>query len=386
MDIGSIKNRIGELEKQRNDCSKEIDDSKEKRDLLNLKIREFAERIKELREKRDVANALVRQYKDERARLQTGLVERRAVLKEKRDYVRKMMRDVPTNLSPGEIKESIQKLEFEFQTTPMSSMADERKFLERIKSLERTYELRMKADGAHQEAAAASAELDKLRESVEAVHLKVVENSNLSQQHHEGLIELSRQMDPMRRDADEAHRAMVAALERKKAVNQQLADVRKQFLEVKAERQAQDLAEREAALRAKADDIKGTLKGRKRFDLRQLQVIAQSGQEFSFGGEDGNAVSISLREEEAPRKRQHRKAAEREPAPEAPAEPQTVEAACGEAPAAVEAAGPAAPEAEAKPAARDDGAGERTDARAEDAAGTAAPAAGEGPGRKNDAE
>ncbi|MDP6627182.1 MAG: hypothetical protein QGG50_04710, partial [Methanopyri archaeon] len=73
-----------------------------------------------------------------------------------------------------------------------------------------------------------------------------------------------------------------------------------------AERQAHDLAEREAALKHKADGIKETLKGKKRFDLRQLQILAQTGEGFSFGGEDGEAVNI-----EGKRAIKKRKAAEK---------------------------------------------------------------------------
>ena len=305
MDIGSLKNRIGELEKQRNDCSKEIDESKGRRDLLNQKIRESAESIKELRKSRDEANAQVREQKAERARIQKLVNDQRRVMRDKRDLFRKMMKDAPTRMSPQEIKETIDKMEFEFQTNAMS-IDQEKRFMQKIKTLERTYQVRMKAEDVHQDMMKAGDELDKLREQVETAHKKVVESSELSQQHHEALIGLSRQMDPMRRDADESHRSMVASLERKKEINGKLAEVRKQLLEVKAERQAHDLAEREAALKHKADGIKEKLKGKKRFDLRQLQILAQTGEGFSFGGDDGEAVNI-----EGKRDFKKRKAAEK---------------------------------------------------------------------------
>ncbi|MDP7079339.1 MAG: hypothetical protein QF415_05585 [Candidatus Undinarchaeales archaeon] len=305
MDIGSLKNRIGELEKQRNDCSKEIDESKGRRDLLNQKIRESAGSIKELRKLRDEANAQVREQKHERARIQKFVNEQRKVMREKRELFQKMMKDAPTRMAPHEIKDTIEKMEFEFQTNAMT-LDQEKRFLEKIKKLERTYQVRMKAEDVHQDMMKAGDELDTFREQVEAAHKKVVESSELSQQHHEALIGLSRQMDPMRRDADQAHRSMVVSLERKKEINGQLAEVRKQLLEVKAERQAHDLAEREAALKHKADGIKETLKGKKRFDLRQLQILAQTGEGFSFGGEDGDAVNI-----EGKRAIKKRKAAEK---------------------------------------------------------------------------
>lgn len=239
MDEEERKKVLAEIEVKR----KELDTLKAKLDELNTEKEAWFEKkrkataaisdvVKSIRDAKGKRNTFTKQVKDSKQRrqeLNKLLSQKRAEMtklqKEKKDIASKF----GMRFDPSKIQKEIEELEFKVETEALPFNIEKqimKRIAERKKVLEQTKEVSDIFDKIH----ALAKELDRIKKKADDTHRKVQNKAESSQQFHEELIESSKDIKELRDKEEEMLKKFVEA---KNVYNEQNALVKAKLDEIR---------------------------------------------------------------------------------------------------------------------------------------------------------
>ena len=226
--MSADEERLAELEtaatllfERRDGLNREAERRREERDRLNESVRSLRAGATEERDKRDELNRRVAEIK----KRMEGL---RQELGAKRDELDRLDGgDERRRLPPrGRLEEELRRIEWELSTTPTLEMLDrEARLSERAGEIRRALEEHERLDAEEDRrlvsfagSKAVEVEIRRGREEMRELH-------EVSQGHHERMLQLHRQADEEKERADGAHAAFIESVSALKEVNAEIDGV-----------------------------------------------------------------------------------------------------------------------------------------------------------------
>jgi len=228
--------QVNEFKQQRNDLTKQVRDLKVERDALN---NEISVKIAELK--------ALQPAKDETApppaptpSFQGGRYGER--------------------LHPREIERRMKALEQKIETVPMSFEA-EQKTMKEIKQLKKQLDAFGVVAGQSKELVAKSKEIDKLKKAANALHANVTQLAKQSQDYHEKILTISKEIEDLRTSEDAAQeeffnakKEFVALAGDAREARTELSQAKQVLREHKEKEKRQKAAEDQKTLQQRAKD------------------------------------------------------------------------------------------------------------------------------------
>ncbi|MGD0249470.1 MAG: hypothetical protein ABSB97_01045 [Thermoplasmata archaeon] len=279
-----------ELEKKRAESNARADEARARRDTLNAEARTIAEErsriLDELHDKsaeaqehrrlRDTLNAQVREEKRLREEWNTKLQE----LGDKVQELRRARTPRPGAVPVWRLRKELKELEFRHMTTALTG-EQEKRLIEEMKRLEagiREQDDQLRQDPEVEQTMKSFAEA---RDEAEKHHAAVGQFAEDAQHEHESMVALYESVDELRRQADEVqtklievkgqadetHRAHIAAIE-------EVRDIEKLLYATRGGRQPQTWGEAEAP---REEDFLARLKKGEKVSTEDLLELQKNG-------------------------------------------------------------------------------------------------------------
>jgi len=234
-DIQSAEKKMRTLLDKRDALNGEARVQREERDQLNDARREAGADLDMFKERREAANAKMREHKEKRNAFQAEakeLIAKKKAMFEKRD---------DKGPSIMELKKEIEDAHRRQETSQLS-LEKERALLEDIKRKERLLKEYMSTHQADEEVMGdinkLNARIDELFKQADGEHQLFVEAMNEGQVHHEKFVEVLKQMDHLRGEADKRHEEYVDLRQRADNYHQRVDSIREEIMEKRKERDA----------------------------------------------------------------------------------------------------------------------------------------------------
>jgi uncharacterized coiled-coil DUF342 family protein len=260
------------LREKRETLKREAERWRKQRDRLNESVRALRDKALIERDERDNINGQVAEVKTDIKKLFVEMDGRRDRLAQIEAELESERRRLPPR---NKIERNLRSIEWELMTTPTlemkgreSSLIDEadslRKALAEHRKLEALFDNKLDSLA---DSKAVELGLRELREEIRRLH-------EMSQEHHEAMIQLFRKVDEERKLADEAHRNFVEKISELKNVNKELGRLNAEIRGISL-----DQREREGALKAQR---RKELNAKKQELQEAAKIKLEKGQKLSF--------------------------------------------------------------------------------------------------------
>ncbi|MHA1686576.1 MAG: coiled-coil protein [Candidatus Heimdallarchaeaceae archaeon] len=288
-----------------------LEDKKAQLEAMRAKRKELIGQLREFRKKRDELRAI----RDEKNQQSKEFFEKARIEREKRDeineevQVRKQMRDilredadkiakrllelgskiksvgVPRN---RRVRDKIQRLERELETTPFLSKEKERQTLQQLEELSAEMEKLEQFKELKSEFHEMQQKLRHIRTEIKAYHTSVTTLAQESQIHQEKMIEYTKEARRIKAEADEAHAEILALSTSIQAIRKELDSLTQNIKAISAEfsdelqnlrktRRLEAKRQREQRLDAKAEEILERYKEGHKLTLDEFKVLMERG-------------------------------------------------------------------------------------------------------------
>lgn len=220
-DLPRLYDQMRDLRNQVEDHYQKALEWKAKRDELNRTISQLAPKLKEEREQRNHVNEKVAELKVMRQGFGKELEEAENVtnglLKQRNELVQSL------EDNPDLLRERIKKLEWFLQTNVLS-ISKENEIVKEISGLEKKLIKTKAIDGLDNKLNQVTDRVRAIRGKINEYKNQMMEQVNLSQNHHTVVIDLAKQIAVMKGEADNAHEKY---LEEFGLASQSFSDLRK---------------------------------------------------------------------------------------------------------------------------------------------------------------
>lgn len=266
------------------------DKCRNERDSANAQVKALAEEIRKLKDLRDEANKKVAELKKLRDAKHEETKRAVAELKKLQPPETETGgKAVPRLGRSARLKALLDRMEFDYQTKPMP-FAEEKKFVKAIEELRKS----MKAASAAEMKFGALAALEKAmmrtRRESDELHIQVVIQAKVSQDAHEKIIKKQAEIDRLRIVADGKHNKFLELKTTALVLSGKENDERRARAEVFQKRRSEDrqrfrseIEKVAAQVEKKVEEVaKDDKKKRKKFDMRDLQLLSETGKKVPF--------------------------------------------------------------------------------------------------------
>jgi uncharacterized coiled-coil DUF342 family protein len=252
-----------------------------KKQEIAAKIADRINQVGEFKKQRNELTRQVRELKVERDKLNTEITTKITEIKAAQPKTEAPAAPAPVGpkgerLNVHELMRQIKALEQKIETVPMSFDA-EQKTMKMIKQLKKQHDQLQGAHNLRGELGTKSKEIDALKKQANALHAKVTLMAKESQEHHEKLITLSKEIEDLKKDEEGAYQDFLAS-------KQEYLSLSGDMREVQAEQRAVRVAERKEQEKVK--------KAKEAEDLKTLQQRAKEAEEKMFRGEKLNTEDL----------------------------------------------------------------------------------------------
>lgn len=274
------------------------DKCRSERDSANAQVKALAEEIRKLKDLRDEANKKVAEFKRQRDAKHEETKNAITELK-KFQLQQGMVDEAPTRggggrrqrpaTSSARLKALLDRMEFDYQTKPMP-FHEEKKFVKEIEALRKS----MKAASAAEMKFGALAALEKAmmrtRRESDELHMQVVIQAKASQDAHEKIIKKQAEIDKLRLAADGKHEKFLELKTTALVLHGKVNDERRARAEVFQKRQVEAKQRFRSEIEKVAAEVEKKVvkestdekKKRKKFDMRDLQLLSETGKKIPF--------------------------------------------------------------------------------------------------------
>lgn len=251
----------------------------EERDCINSMVRGLRLEAAKFRDERNALNEEVRSLKAIICELRCEYNEKIYALKELRRKIREDSRSKPPRDEEG-LKKEIAEIDWRIQTTPLS-IDEERRLIERVKSLETQLSFYRRLNGMIAEEEALKRRLKEIRNEIASYKGRIADIAVRSRSFHEKMIEYFKRADELRAEADKMHEKYKAAKERANILRLRYEDLLNQISAMKRlirEEEERKRAEAISALREKiGKEASEKLKRGERVSFEEFKILAEQG-------------------------------------------------------------------------------------------------------------
>ncbi|MBD3209239.1 hypothetical protein GF367_02365 [Candidatus Woesearchaeota archaeon] len=252
-----------------------------KRDISS-QIKEKISTVKEAKGERNSFTEEVKKAKEERDTLNKQITVAIKEIKRMKDAYKAMAEKHGVKGNPADIKKRIERLEYWLQTEPMK-FDKEQKVMKEIKDLKKKYEEFKDVQQEWEAVVAKSKEIDKLKKRANEYHRVVQQAAKQSQAQHEHLLVDSKEIDELKKSEEEAYQKFFEYKTKFKDVNAELKPKLKELQAIKEELDSHNVALREEkqqreqkTLKEKAAEVEEKVKQRKKLTTEDLLVMQRS--------------------------------------------------------------------------------------------------------------
>jgi len=255
--LDELKKEAATLRTQANSLQGQKEAAFKKKGDLSAKIRALIADIKASRSKRDEFTKQVADSKERRHQFNEELRQKIDEAKKLNDERADIMKKHKLQGDPERLKEEIDRLERRVETEGMP-FDKEQKVMKEIKEKKRLYDVAKKVSTVFDRLHELNKDIAHLREKADESHRKVQTRASASQEQHEGLIETSKEIDGLRAQEKAAVTQCNELKQTFNDINQQLKDkfaemdkLREQLEGAKDEDRVQSRKQQESTLRQK---------------------------------------------------------------------------------------------------------------------------------------
>ena len=201
--LNEHKKRISELRDSLNEANSQKESWFEKNSNIGKEISKQIHEIRQLRSTRDKLSNEVRELKKERQNYNGIVTSKIKQIKEINSKKENVSKKFNFKGDPSRIKEDIAHLETKIETEVISFEA-EKKIMQKIKELKKKYDEFKKISKVWGEGRELSKEIDDSKDQAEEIHKKIQNKAAESQNSHEKMIGLSKEVDELKKKEKEA--------------------------------------------------------------------------------------------------------------------------------------------------------------------------------------
>ncbi len=277
--LDGLKKEVSELRRQLADLGRQKEEAFKKKNGFSQQIRALITDIKDSRSTRDQFTRQVADSKERRGHLNDELrqkiEEAKKLNKEREDIVKKHK----IQGDPAQLKAEIERLERRIETEGLS-FDKEQKVMKEIKEKKRLYDGAKKISTVFDRLHALNKEIEHLRQKSDEAHRKIQEKASASQEHHNELIDASKEINALRAQEKEALATCTALKQQFKEKNDQfkqkiaeLDKLRGQLEGVREEHRMVTRRQQEITLREKQRMVEDKMKRGGKLTTEDLLVM-----------------------------------------------------------------------------------------------------------------
>src|SRR3989338_1462044 len=291
----SHKELVEELNKHRAEVSKlknslnGLDREKEswfrKKEEISSKIRAGIQKIKDSKAKRDALTNEVKGLKPKRDILNKGVKpksEELEILKKERDEASKKL-DIRD--SPSRIKQQMEKLEFKIETDTVS-FEKEKELMKKIKELKKGYDKLSILRDSNKNVRDVLNAVRKSRKDANEIHNSIQEKAGQSQALHEEIIRLSKEIDILKAEENDAFKKFSEFRKKFREANNEFKEklklmngVKSQLDRIYSDKKERRKQEEESFLKSKEEAVNEKIRKRQKLTTEDLLVFKKFGKE-----------------------------------------------------------------------------------------------------------
>ena len=277
--LNEHKKRISELRDSLNEANSQKESWFEKNSNIGKEISKQIHEIRQLRSTRDKLSNEVRELKKERQNYNGIVTSKIKQIKEINSKKENVSKKFNFKGDPSRIKEDIAHLETKIETEVISFEA-EKKIMQKIKELKKKYDEFKKISKVWGEGRELSKEIDDSKDQAEEIHKKIQNKAAESQNSHEKMIGLSKEVDELKKKEKEAFGKFAEYKQRFSELNNQL---KYELLKLKDIKEKLDIDKKERiniihegeerTLKAKEEEVHEKIKNKKKLTTEDLLIF-----------------------------------------------------------------------------------------------------------------
>ena len=277
-EVSKLKNSLNGLDREKESWFR-------KKEEISSKIRAGIQKIKDSKAKRDALTNEIKGLKPKRDGLNREVKpksEELEILKKERDIASKKL-DIRD--SPSRIKQQMEKLEFKIETDTVS-FEKEKELMKKIKGLKKDYYRISIIRDSNKNVRKVLDAVRKSRKDANEVHNQIQEKAKQSQILHEGIIRLSKEIDALKAEENDAFKKFSEFRKKFHEANNDLKEKLKLMNEVKSQldgiysdKKERRRQEEYSFLKAKEEAVNEKIRKRQKLTTEDLLVFQKFGKD-----------------------------------------------------------------------------------------------------------
>lgn len=194
-----LRREISELRKTLNQADLEKESSFREGTRISQRIRSLISQIKELKLQRNANTAAVKEFKEKRKKVSEEIFKKIDAAKLQRKQRDDLVKKLGIRKPAGLIKKDIERLDHKIETEVLSP-TKENEVMKIIKEKKKEFEAAKSVTVISDTIRTVSKDINEERKQCDDLHKHVQEKAELSQQQHEKMISMSREVDKLKED------------------------------------------------------------------------------------------------------------------------------------------------------------------------------------------
>ena len=253
--LKDLRQQINLIKKDLNKLNREKESWFKKRSNTNKKITELIGGVKGSKDARNELTGKVKDLKKERDALNKEISEKVTLLKELKEKSGNVPFNSRDQKSPSQIKREMEKLDYTLQTQPMS-FKKEQQLMSQIKSLKKELLEMGDVNEDWKNVSQLQKEISRLRKLSNVAHKSIQDNASNSQEKHEEVIGVSKEIDELKVQEKEAYEKFKEYKQLFADKNSELKELLKQADELKELLESKNVEVEEDKRRVEALEVK----------------------------------------------------------------------------------------------------------------------------------
>lgn len=281
-----LRRRVADLEREASALRAELEVLErearklaEGRDHINSRVRELKLEAIKFKSERDALNEELKSLNAIIYGLKREYNERIHAFRELGQKIREHLGNKPPRDEESLMRE-IAEIDWKIQTTPLS-LEEERKLIERVKSLESQLSFYRKLNSMIAERESLRRRLDEIRGEIASLKERVVEAAAKGRSFHERMIECFKRADELRAEADKIHEEYRAVKEKANALRLRYRGLLNQISAIKSLIHEEEERKRAKAISALKERVEKEalekLKRGEKISFEEFKILAEQG-------------------------------------------------------------------------------------------------------------
>jgi len=227
--MAELKRDISNIKRELSLINKDKEEAFSKNHEIGKLIRSYIGQIKDFRNKRDLLTKEIRGLKDKRKASNRKLKEKIDELNKLKIEKVKVLKDLNFKENPYKLKKEIERLELSIQIEGMP-FSKEQKLMKKIKEMQKSYNESRVVIDINSKIKEIMRELDSIRKEGNENHELIQEKAKQSQEEHEKMIKLSKEVDELAAKEEEHYNKFI---EQKKRFNEANGNLKQRLEELR---------------------------------------------------------------------------------------------------------------------------------------------------------